>query len=91
MNEPNNLLRLIFSIWMLTSLILSQAYISSFYSILTFPKMDQFIDTIEDLLVAANSNSKNFLMLEHTSYFDSYKYSLPENYLYYAIGKHLNR
>lgn len=76
--------------WMLTCLILANAYSGLYYSLLTIPETEPFIDTIEDFLDYITIN-KDVQLVSSTytgQIFSQTEQS--ENVLYYRIRQRFN-
>lgn len=83
--------RLVLAFWILSALILSNAYSSAFYSILMVPVFGKPINSIDDLLEIVKSDSKLIVMNGRSIYWYDLVNSKADNYVYYTLGKHLNR
>lgn len=89
--DGNTIARIIFCCWMLSSLILSNCYSSSFYSLLTLPEYSDTIDSLADLEEAAVHDTHNIVTWKDSSYLSEFMYATNSNRLNYAIGQHINR
>ena len=76
---------------MLSALILTNCYSSSFYSILTIPAYESTINSLEDLEKAANSDTYNMITWKDSSYLSELIYAQKDQRLYYALGQHIKR
>ena len=83
--------RLVLAFWILGALILSNAYSSSFYSILVVPVFGSPIDSIDDLIKVVQSDSKFIAMNGRSIYWYDLVNAKADNYVYYTLGEHLNR
>lgn len=90
-NSANSATRLVFAFWILGALILSNAYSSSFYSILVVPAFGNPIDSIDDLIRVAQSDSKFIVMNGRSIYWYDLVNAKADNYVYHTLGMHLNR
>jgi len=77
--------------WILSALILSNGYSSSFYSILIVPEYDPPIDSTQDLIRSAQSDSKRIVMNGRSIYWYDIAHSDEDNYVYFEVKKHLER
>lgn len=77
--------------WMLTCLILANAYSGLFYSLLTLRESETPIDTIEQFLEYITANKKVEFM--SNAYTDQLilQANPQENELYYKIGRRFNK
>lgn len=84
--------RLLLATWMITSMILSTVYCTLFFSLVAVPQYDRPIDTREDLLRVATSDSHFLLTRGHTAFQTMFIYARRhQNALFYEIGRHMNR
>jgi len=72
-------------------MILTYAYNSSLYSMLTVPTPTKPLDSIAELEQIAHKDSYNILVMDSSSLSALFKNAQPDNVLYYEIGRHLNR
>ncbi|KAJ6221970.1 hypothetical protein RDWZM_000515 [Blomia tropicalis] len=89
--DKRSSLRIIYGVWMFTTLILSNSYGSSFYSILTIPEYDLPIDTAMDIYDISLNHRKTLIVRERSASWWQFVHSNPSNQIYYQIGKHLNQ
>lgn len=77
--------------WMLTCLVLANAYSGLFYSLLALPETEPFIDTIEQFFEYITTNKK--VELVSSSYTDQLflQANPQENELFYRIGQRFNK
>lgn len=87
----NSATRLVLAFWILSALIFSNAYSSSFYSILMVPVFGKPINSIDDLIKIVKSDSKLIVMNGRSIYWQDFVNAKADNYVYYTLGKHLNR
>lgn len=90
-SSSNSITRLILAFWILSAFILSNAYSSAFYSILVVPVFGKPIDSIDDLIKIVKSDSKLIIMNGRSIYWYNLVNAKADNYVYYTLGKHLNR
>lgn len=83
--------RLLIGPWMLALLILTNLYCSVFYSILTVPRYERPIDTIENIAQIARSDSHFILVRRQSTYSRRFTHASPDAGLFYAIGQHIRR
>lgn len=83
--------KLLFSTWMIASMILSTAYCTFFFALVTVPEFEKAIDTREDLMKIAISDSHFLLTRGHTSFQSMFLYAKPRATFFYEIGRHMNR
>jgi len=82
---------MIYGVWLFATLILSTAYSSIFYSILTIPIYDKPIDTIDDLVRVAKSDSHYLLLKGNSFYYTLFSKAKPRYTLFYTIRLHFER
>lgn len=84
-------IRILLTVWMFASLILTNIYSSDLYSILTVPISSRPIDTIDDIIDSAQSDHHYILMVNYTNTWSHIINSKPNDGMYHIIGQHLNR
>ena len=84
-------IRIIYLLFILAMIVLSPAYCASFYSLLTIPKYQKPIDTIGDLLQAAQMGFYKIITVPHGAYYDTFVNSPSALTTLHIIGQHLNR
>ena len=89
--ESHNSLRFIYAFWMLSCLIMSNAYSSIFYSILTVPKYQDSVDSVEDISKIAQSDSRLLFIRDKTSTLNSILKAGRDDEMYHQIRKHFER
>lgn len=91
-SRAHNSERLLLATWMITSLILSTVYCTLFFALITVPQYERPIDTREDLLRVAQSDSHFLLTRGHSAFQTMFIYARRnQNALFYEIGRHMNR
>ncbi len=78
-------------LWIVSTLILSTFYTSIYFSILTVPQTTKPIDSIEDLIEVANSDSFQVILTKNSLLHQQIMTSNKDDCLFYAIGQHINR
>ena len=84
-------IRILYAVWMMSVVILSNSYGSCFYSILAVPEFERPIDRIEDILKIAQTDRGFLVTIRHSSYLDTFLSSQPDMGIYYLIGRHMAR
>lgn len=82
---------LLVGLWILSALILGTFYTSIHFSILTLPRTSKPIDSIEDLIEVANSDSHQIVLSKASLLRQLILSSNKKDRLFYSIKKHLNR
>ncbi|KAI2800319.1 hypothetical protein BLOT_013847 [Blomia tropicalis] len=90
-NDSKPVVRFILIILIVCNYFLTSNYNCNFSSLLAFRSKYCPIKGKSDLMKAAKTDSYNILVHINTSYHSMFIYSEPDNILYQAIGKHLNR
>src|SRR5699024_3152582 len=84
--------RLLYSCWMLSAVVLVTIYSCFFYSSLTLPKFEPLVDTVDDLVRLAQSDHYRVYQKNgSTNIRKLIVSSLPEHGPLYIIGQHINR
>lgn len=87
--------RLIHAGWILAMLILTSAYSSALYSLLTVPEFESPIDTMQDFIRSIHRRDKGQQKLivnyARSVYLEQFIHPQPGNRLFEKIGRHLNR
>lgn len=83
--------RILYGTWILGSFILVNAYSSVLYAILTVPEPGRPIDTVEDLITAANTDSHYIITKDRSATLASILNATPNNTLYYALKQQHDR
>lgn len=89
--ETFHSVRLIYAVLMLSTAILATYYGSSFYAVLTLPEYAAPVDSVEDILKIVQQDSHRLLMRQNSALLPAFLRAHPEDRLFYAIGRHLNR
>ena len=84
-------LRIIFSVWIIATMIFTAGYKTCFNSLLAIPSFVEPIDRLSQLIRAAETDSHRITMLDQASYWYSFNESTPDNFLHYTIKMHINR
>ncbi|KAJ6221786.1 hypothetical protein RDWZM_000331 [Blomia tropicalis] len=90
-HEKINSIRLLYSIWLLAMLIMTNAYTSVFYSTLTIPAYEKAIDTIDDLLNVVNDDTFKVCVLPKSGINSVLVYAEPNAGVYYSIAQNIVR
>lgn len=90
--EKQTCLQLLFIFSLLSIFTLCQFYFTALYSMLTVPPFKKPLDTLEDLISAADPSSEYRFYVQNNSFFleDFFQATPTHNLLYYAIGRKFN-
>lgn len=80
--------RLLYGTWILGSFILINAYSSVLYAILTVPEPSHPVDTVEDLLTAARTDSHFIITKDRSATMAAILNATPNNTFNYALQQH---
>ena len=87
-----NSTRIALASWMLAALLLANAYSSVFYAVLTVPELERPLDTVQQLLRAAQTDSRSIITQQQSAMYASIAEAEPGGHtLYYALQQHMKR
>ena len=81
--------RLTYCSWIIFTMILSIAYSTRFYSMLTMPTYEKPINTIDDLMDALDGGRHQIINLARSSYFEYFLCSDESNKLFDKIRQNI--
>lgn len=87
----SDLIRYVYTIWLLVTLILSNSYCGCFYSILALPEFEPAIDSVNQLEALVLEDKVRVFTYANSSYLDSFIYATPDMGPLHTIGLLINR
>ncbi len=77
--------------WLFATLILSNVHSSALYSVITVPQYSEVIETIEQLISAANASTHRIVSKDDGSIDSAVNRAKPVTGVFYAIQRHIRR